>query len=89
MIKNLHKLENHFASLYAGTELREAITSVVQYCKEYNVSATLEFNGYTNRIESWLDPFDMCLVWYTRPNEFWYNEQRLKKRDNKINEIIK
>lgn len=89
LLQNLHKSDNHFSSLYAGTELKEAITTVVQYCEEYNVTATLEFNGYTNRIEYWIEPKDLCLVWYRTPDESWYNEQRLKKRDNKINEIIK
>ena len=89
LVRNLHQSDNHFASIYAGTELTEAITTVIQYCKEYNIVATLEFNGYINRIESWMEPKELVKVWYANTDESWYNEQRLKKRDNKINEIIK
>jgi len=80
---------NYFISVIPGDELSECIGAVVEYCKENNTSAILEFNGTNNRVESWIVPKELANAWYSNPTDVWYQSRRMVMRDNKINEILK
>ncbi len=82
-------IKDKFIAIMPGTELTECIDLVVEYCKEYNTSASLEFNGKTNRIESWINSSELRDVWFQEIDNRWYNEQHVKSRDRKINVILR
>ena len=87
-ISSLWNIEpNKFVSIVPGAELKECIEAVVKYCRDNNVSALLEFNGVTNPIESYIDAKDLAEIWYTRPKDLWYQEQKAKNRNDKLNQL--
>lgn len=88
-INNLLRENNNFTSIIPGAELTRTIEDIVKYCQENNVTSTLEFNGVTNRIESWIDPHKLANAWYKNPTDMWYQSQKMELRDKKINEILK
>lgn len=85
----LIKQNGKFISIIPGYELTECIKCVIQYCKENNTSEILEFNGQSNRIESYINAEDLARLWYYGASSNWYNEQKRQSRDNTINEILK
>ena len=86
--QNTSHINEHFMSLIPGDELSDCIKAVVDYCKSNNTSATLEFNGVANKIEPWIDPKDLAIVWYSNPNDEWYLSRKVIMRDNKITQIL-
>lgn len=86
---NAYQINNsQFISIMPGAELKDVIKEVVEWCKVNNTSATLDFNGCSNRIEHWIDPEALSHEWFHRPSDKWYQEQKIQNRDNKINEIL-
>lgn len=66
-ITSLWNIEpNKFISVIPGAELKGCIEAVVKYCRDNNTSASLEFNGTTNRIESYASPSDLADIWYSQ-----------------------
>ncbi len=79
---------NRFVSLVPGTELSECLEAIINYCKENNTSAKLEFNGVINKVESWIDPAELANVWFDKVPKEWYDEQRVKQRDKRIDQVV-
>lgn len=87
-VRNLYKKDNKFISIIPGFELSECIEAVVGYCRENNTTAFLEFNGKSNRIESWIDPKKLADVWFTIIDGAWYDQQKRISRDEKIRTVL-
>ncbi len=87
-INDLYKVNGKYISLIPGIELSECLKLLIAYCKENNTSTQLEFNGVVNRVESWVDPNELSKIWYSEVPDKWYDEQRIKSRDSKVDQII-
>ena len=78
---------NIFISIIPGQELGECIEAVIKHCVDNKTSATLEFNGVSNVIESYIDPKEMKRTWYQQPGSSWYQAQKIKNREIKIENL--
>jgi hypothetical protein len=91
-LSDLYKMnlygQDTFVSILPGSELIECIKLVAEYCRVNNTSSSLEFNGVTNRIESWVIPEQLEAIWYYGTSDVWYENQKIKQRDKKINTIL-
>lgn len=88
MINVIELNKGEFVSVMPGAELKDVIAEVIEWCKRNNTTATLDFNGCSNRVEHWVDAESLSHEWFHRPSDKWYQEQRITNRDNKINQIL-
>jgi hypothetical protein len=60
-----HKIsQDLFISIIPGSELSSEIRQVMEYCKENNCLAQLEFNGQTNWISQYSNLPTLTHAWY-------------------------
>lgn len=75
-----------FVSMIPGNELVNEIQEVIEYCKENNCLAQLEFNGHTNWISGYSSLNTLKHAWYNLRTS---KEDILAQiRDKKLDSIL-
>ena len=75
-----------FISMMPGSELSNEIRQVMEYCKENNCLAQLEFNGQTNWISQYSSLITLTHAWYDLRTT--KSDILAQIRDQKIDSIL-
>ncbi len=75
------------ASMTPGSHITQEIIQVIKYCRDNNVTATLEFNGTTNHVDKYSDADFLSKNWYHMSESLSEYKQRV--RNDKIDSILK